>query len=161
MAKIRSQLQNHFMQCAWCTSTFKSPLVKFNSSLPRMSWLSKFSLYSDSPRLSNQFPTSSTPQYEIMWPGKQSTVKQLWLYIKESEIIILSFIPAYSQLSLFVNAPECVRKTTLWNLVVIVTFPSDLDIVWGLVIKYRRGGRQTGKKSIIKLLSVAHPLVSA
>ena len=41
----------------------------------------------------------------------------------------------------------------------MITFPSDLDIVWGLVIKYRRGGGKDRleKKSIRKVLSVAHP----
>ena len=40
-----------------------------------MSWLANCSLYSASPRLSSQFPTSSTPQNLIMRPGdKQKSV---------------------------------------------------------------------------------------
>ena len=62
------------MCIAGLNRTFRSGLSRANSSGPRMSCFAKSSLYSVRPRLSSQFPTSSTPQNLIIRPGNKTNV---------------------------------------------------------------------------------------
>lgn len=126
-----------------------------------MSWLSKFSLYSDSPRLSNQFPTSSTPQYEIMWPGKQSTVKQLLLltmiYQRERNNHSLFYPCPFSAITLCQRAWMCKKNYS-------IKFSSYCHLsLWfryrlGTGHKVQEGGKADWKKIDNKIIISSPPL---
>lgn len=90
-----------------------------------MSWLANCSLYSASPRLSSQFPTSSTPQNLIMRPGekKEVSLRRLQCPKFETEVQATYFMDAANIKTFFYPWHHKTSQLTNW-------FMSKIKPLW-------------------------------